>query len=253
MDNREIEKLYRFEQFYWWHTGRRFIIDSFLGKFLKTKKDKILEIGCGTGGNIKILKKYGRFVVGLDVSEKALDFCRNKNFDKLILGDIEYTNLNNNFFDIVLALDVLEHIENDKKAIQNIYRILKQGGVFLITVPSYQFLWSEHDIALNHFRRYSFNKFLNKVERAGFKVIKASYCVSFVFPMVLAYRMLRKVVFSNSKKNTAYISLPIPINNFFIYILKIEAFLLRYIKFYFGTSIICLAQKPVKPKSLKNL
>jgi len=243
MNNKEYEKLYKFEQFYWWHVGRRDILNFFLKKFLNKKGIQILEIGCGTGGNLEILSNLGE-VTGLDVSKYALDFCRKRGVNNLALGRAEKTNFPSESFDLILMLDVLEHIKDDKKAIGETRRILKEGGYFLVTVPAYQFIWSEHDEILGHYRRYSISDFSKKLEEAGFDIIKISYFVSLLFPVILGYRILRKILFPKSKKNTAYVVLPKPINNFFIYLLKLEGLLLKYFNLPFGTSILCIAQKP---------
>lgn len=121
--------------------------------------------------------------------------------------------------------------------------MLKQGGYFIITVPAYQVLWSEHDRALKHYRRYAASDLADMLQETNFNIIKMSYLVSFVFPFVLVYRILRKILFPNNKKNLAYFSLPKPINNFFILLLKIESFLVRYINLPFGASIMCIAKK----------
>lgn len=247
MDDQEYEKLYKFEKSYWWHVGRRAILESLLKKFLNNKQNQILEIGCGTGGNLKILGYWGK-TLGLDNSEKALDFCKKKGLDNVFLGNAEQMDFSNESFDLVVALDVLEHIKEDKKVVKEAWRVLKQNGYFIITVPAYQFLWSEHDKALIHYRRYAASDLANMLQKANFNIIKMSYLVSFVFPFVLGYRILRKILFPNNKKNLAYFSLPKPINNFFILLLKIESFLLQYLDLPFGTSIICIAKKP----GLKN-
>ncbi|MDA2935960.1 class I SAM-dependent methyltransferase [Patescibacteria group bacterium AH-259-L05] len=242
MNSEEIQKLYKFEQFYWWHVGRRKILSSLLRRFLKNNENQILEIGCGTGGNLEVLSRWGK-VTGLDISEEALNFCRKRGFNNLILSTAERINVSDKTFDLVVAMDVLEHIENDKKAIKETWRILKPGGYFLATVPAYQFLWSEHDEVLHHHRRYLFSSFLNKMQDAGFDIIKMSYIISFVFPIVLVYRTARKIFPTKDKKNIAYITLPKFINNFFVLALQFEAFLLRFLNFPFGVSIICIAQK----------
>jgi len=242
MNQKEYEKLYRFEHFYWWHVGRRDILKTFLERFLKSRKNQILEIGCGTGGNLEVLSQFGK-VIGLDISEQALSFCKKRGFNNLVLGRAEKTNFSSESFNLVVALDVLEHIKEDEAALKEAWRILKKGGHFLATVPAYQFLWSEHDEALGHQRRYSISDFSKKLNKSGFDILKRSYLISFVFPLVFGYRILRKIFFPQSKQNTAYLILPKFINNLFIYLLKLESFLLRYFDFPFGISIIVIVSK----------
>lgn len=245
MHQKEYEKLYNFEGFYWWHVGRRYILDAFLKRFLKNRNNKILEIGCGTGGNLEVLGKFGE-ITGLDNSEEALSFCKKRGFDNLILGRAEKIDFPSEQIDLVVALDVLEHIKEDEKAMGEAWRVLKRGGYFILTVPAYQFLWSEHDEVLSHQRRYSISELSQKIEKSGFNIIKISYVISFVFPLVLGYRIFRKIFWPKSRQNTAYLMLPKFINNFFIYLLKLESFLLKYFNFPFGVSIIVIAAKAIR-------
>lgn len=242
MESKEYQKLDQFEQFYWWHVGRRFVLKSFLKRFLKTTENQILEVGCGTGGNLEVLGEWGE-VVGLDISPEALAFCQKKGFNNLVLGSAEKINFADNYFNLVVALDVLEHLVDDFKAIKESERVLKQGGYLLVTVPAYRFLWSEHDRALSHQRRYLAGELQEKLKQADFRIIKISYLVSFVFPAVLVYRLFRKAIFPQAKRNLAYVFLPEFFNRFFILLLRFEAVLLKYVNLPFGTSIICLAQK----------
>lgn len=243
MKDEEIKKLYEFEQHYWWHVGRREIFKTFLKRISRKKDSNILEIGCGTGGNIQVLSHFGK-VTGLDISEDALRFCKKRGLTDLILSNAEDIDLPSESFDVIVAFDVLEHIEKDDRALKEVFRLLTPGGYFLATVPAYQFLWSEHDIALGHVRRYTASGFSEKIARSGLQTLKTSYLISFIFPAVVAYRMMRKVIHPKSRKNTAYVGLPSTINNFFIFLLNIEARLLNYVRFPFGTSVICLAKKP---------
>ena len=243
MNDQEYEKLYKFEQYYWWHIGRKVILKSLLQRLLVNKQGQILEIGCGTGGNLKILSNWGK-TLGIDNSAKALDFCKKNGLDNILFENAEKMDFSGESFDLIVALDVLEHIKEDGKVVRKAWKALKQNGYFIITVPAYQFLWSEHDRALKHYRRYTASNLAKILQEANFNIIKMSYLVSFVFPFVFGYRMLRKILFPNNKKNLAYFSLPRPINNFFILLLQIENFLIRYINLPFGTSIICIAKKP---------
>lgn len=242
MQQGEYEKLYKFENFYWWHVGRREILKTFLQRFLEKKENKILEIGCGTGGNLKILSEFGN-VFGLDNSKEALSFCGERGFTNLILNKADQTHLPSESFDLVAALDVLEHVEDDEKTAREVWRVLKNGGLFLATVPAYAFLWSRHDELVRHRQRYSLPEFSKKLKTAGFDVIKISHIIFFIFPAILLFRIIEKIFFGKNKKSTAYVMLPKFLNKFFIYLLKLESILLRYFNLPFGTSIIIIAKK----------
>ena len=242
MQQEEYEKLYKFENFYWWHLGRREILKKILRRFLERKRNNILEIGCGTGGNLKILGEFGN-VSGLDNSKEALSFCGERGFTNLILSKAEEINLPSESFDLVAALDVLEHIEDDEKTMREVQRLLKNGGLFLATVPAYSFLWSAHDELVHHKRRYRDSELSKKLKTAGFDVVKISHIIFFIFPAILLFRIIEKIFFPKKKKSTAYVMLPKFLNQFFIYLLKLESILLRYFNLPFGTSVIVIARK----------
>jgi SAM-dependent methyltransferase len=242
MNNNEYQKLYNFENFYWWHIGRRHIIQSLLSKIPLEQNSKILDAGCGTGGNIKILSRFGK-VVGIDSSPEAIKFCEKRGFKNVKLGNIENTDFSDNSFDLIVALDILEHLNNDVGALKEFHRILKKDGYILTSVPAYQFLWSEHDVALHHKRRYSIKGFNYCLSKANFQTVKKTYAIAFTAPVVFIYRIIQKIFPVFNKKSSNYVILPIPLNNFFIFLLRTEAFLLKYINFPFGISIIHIAKK----------
>lgn len=244
MNKDEYQKMYNLENSYWWHVGRQSVISSLLNLCLSKKENlKILDIGCGTGANFKILEKFGK-VTGVDSSKEALKFCHKRGFNNVRLGKAERLDFKNESFDLISALDVLEHLEDDQKALREFYRVLKKGGQVLITVPAYRFLWSEHDEALHHRRRYMASDLHRRLNNAGFSVLKRSYVVSFSFPAIFAYKLFRGLFpKSLDSPKTSYIILPKAINNFLILLLKLEAFLLKYIDFPIGTSIVSVARK----------
>jgi len=248
MDNKEHRRLYEFESFYWWHVGRREIIKSFLAKIPLNKNSHILEIGCGTGGNLEILTQFGE-VTGLDNSPEAIKFCQKRGFRNCFLGDAENINFPEQSFDLIAALDLLEHINDEQKALKEIRRVLKDDGYFLITVPAYQSLWSEHDEALHHKRRYTLSGLRDKLLKVNFNVVSASYFIFFTASAFFIYRILRKIFFDGKKKENQkkadYVLLPNFLNNFLISLLKLEAFLSKYITFPFGISIACIAKNNI--------
>jgi len=244
MEENEYEKLYQFENYYWWHVGRSEIIYKLLTTYLPpTSSFDILDVGCGTGINLSILAKFGR-VIGIDSSKAALKFAGKRGFKNLRQGRAEKLPFSNNSFDLVCGLDLIEHIRDDLKALKEFHRVLKNMGFLLITAPAYQFIWSEHDEALHHFRRYTLSELHRKLNLAGFRVLKRSYVITFTFPLILAYRFFKSLLPKSSlTPQSSYVILPKFLNNLLIFTLKIEAKLLKYINLPFGTSVICLAQK----------
>ncbi len=242
MNNNEISKLHELEKYYWWHVGRAFIIETFLEKLELLPNPVILDVGCGTGETTKALRNYG-IVWGVDISEKALEFCRKQGLQNLKQSGACELPFDDSFFDAVSMLDILEHVEEDEKALQEVYRVLKSNGYLLITVPAWQFLWSDHDDALDHKRRYVHAELRSKLESAGFQVQELSYAIMFLSMPIVIWRLFQNIFVQSSYPKTSYVILPSWLNSFFIFLLKIEAKLLKYINLPFGVSLVCLARK----------
>lgn len=144
-----------------------------LGKFAKYLKGNILEIGCGIGNFTKTLTNYGQ-IWSIDIEENFLNQNKKLIGDKARVGfgDIEKGNyfFNNQKFDVVVCLNVLEHIRDDDKALKNLNALLKIRGLLILLVPSDQFLSGEIDKSIGHFRRYTKSEIINKLKNQGFKI-----------------------------------------------------------------------------------
>ncbi len=245
MKTTEYQRMSQMEDNYWWHVGRKSILSHQLKTLSKGQgRPSVLNVGCGTGGLIPLIEQYGDST-NIDMSDEALAICRKKGFKRLskVLGTkLPYKD---NQFDIVMATDVLEHIEDDDSALKEWSRVIKPGGHLILTVPAYQWLWSEHDESLHHFRRYTASLVHKKLNVAGLHVTKKSYMIVFSFPLIVGYRLVSTILpRSDKKKAASYIILPTPINRLFIIFLQIEARMLKYINFPFGTSVYAVARKP---------
>ena len=226
------------EKEHWWYKGRREIISSIISKFVfKNNKLKILDFGAGSGANTIALSHYGEVYV-YEKDENALQLLK-KRFEKIsdifVLDEIN----ENIFFDLIIASDVIEHIENDDEIIKFFSRVLKNDGNILITVPSYNFLYTERDKVLGHFRRYNINA-LKKKTNKYFKIIKLSYYNFFLFFLSVVLFVFLKLFkiksLITSPENTPNFFL----NNLFYKIFSSEKFLLKYLNFPFGASIVYL-------------
>ncbi len=230
-----------------WHKARLnlilYLFKNTFGNYNKNRK--ILDIGCGTGTELKILSRFGQ-VTALDINEQALELAKQNNC-QIILADIEKYDLDNNYYDAVCCFDILEHLENDQRAIKNIFNSLKSKGYFFFTVPACQFLFSNHDIALGHQRRYSKKGILLKLEKAGFKIIKINYWFFLLFPIALTVRII-KIIFTKLNKNNIY-KPDMKNHNKYIeqilfYILNLENKLIsRDVNLPFGLTIYGIAKK----------
>ena len=147
--------MFEIEAKHWWYVGKRKIVSGLLEKFISKKDNRILDIGCGTGIVLKMLNKYG-LASGLDISQDALSFCKERGLNSLFLGSATSLPFSDETFSLVTALDILEHIEDDTLALREIRRVLKKGGLAIINIPAFPNVCSSHDISLGHKRRYTF-------------------------------------------------------------------------------------------------
>jgi len=162
------------EKFHWWFQGRRAILRHvFWDKYNLNKKSDIFSIGCGSVAELEELSHFGR-VLGIDISDFCVNNALNAGFNA-IKGDITKNSIKNEQYDVVVALDVLEHIKDDKIAIAEIFRILKKGGYALITVPAGNYLWSQYDEQAMHYRRYTKNTLLSSMSNKGIEILEFSY------------------------------------------------------------------------------
>lgn len=245
MDLLEYEKMYQLEESNWWYTGRRNLIIKAIGKFLNGSGDKqlqILDAGCGTGINLRYLKAYGK-AYGLDISKEALKFSSIRGSSPLICGSLDKLPLNSEQFDLVVALDVIEHIQDDLSAIRELNRVLRPGGCLIVTVPAFQFLWSNHDLAVHHKRRYTRSELCDILQRGGFSIKRATYWNFFLFLPVAVMRMFKRSTLCKQENKTDLVELPAPINQIMHGLLQIENSILDRLDLPFGISVICVCRK----------
>lgn len=243
----EYVEMAKKEGFYWWHVGRRAILNSILKRHLIKKDNLILDVGCGGGGNILFLSNFGS-VTGLDASIDAINFCKNKGFKNLILGTAENTSCLGNSFDVVTAFDVLEHLEDDYAALKEMKRITKIGGLIMVTVPALPFLWNPQDDYLTHKRRYKKRLLMEKFATLELDILEASYFIIPTIPAIILRRFLEKVFKPDSQPHSFDIIWPKWLNYILICWLKIEGLLLKILPAPFGSSLYVIAKKSINKK-----
>ena len=193
MDQAAYHHMAENEQSHWWFVARRRFIAHQLDK-LKRPALKILEVGCGTGGNIDMLRGYGDLSV-MELDPYAIKIAENRHDIKVVNGSLPDNHpFNPESFDLIVLFDVLEHIEADVEALQELKGLLKPGGRILLTVPAYQSLWSEHDKIHHHHRRYSRDSLRDVVENSGFEVSRMSNFFIFILPLALIRKFMGSVL-----------------------------------------------------------
>lgn len=226
----------------WWYKARRKIIHNLIKKYgyIRNQNVKILDAGCGAGTFLKELEQYG-MAYGLDFSEKAVNFCKEKEIKNVSVGNIAKLPFQDNTFDIVLALDVIEHTEDDLSAMREIRRVMKDSGVAIITVPTFRFLWSITDELSNHYRRYTIGGLKAKAEGVGFNIIRASYFNTFLFMPIAAARLF--VRFFNIPIKSENETGDGIVNAILYKIFLAESFFLKFMNFPVGVSAFVICKK----------
>lgn len=241
MNNEEYERMYRLEDSYWWFVGRHNLIETFLEKEYPGKNDlTILDIGCGTGAMSQKLNTKG-LVVSADFSPLALTFSKKRGLNRLCNADAMNLPFKSESFDVIISLDILEHLPNDCAALREYLRVLKPGGKLFATVPAYASLWSGHDVALMHHRRYHTGELQRKVREAGFTLHKVSYAMTILCPVVWAYRKISR--FFGNKPAASLVPVPSVINRSLTSLLNLENAWIKRKSFPFGVTLFCVANK----------
>ncbi len=200
---------------------------------------RILDVGCGTGGNLEMLSEYGS-AEGVDVSEEALDFCRSKGL-KVRKGLAEKLPFDDEVFDLVTGLDVVEHLDDDVAGLREMNRVLRPGGKVLLFVPAFMWLWGVQDDISNHRIRYTRSQIVERMESAGFEVGRATYANITFFAPVLAGRVLMRLTgFKPESENNINVT---ALNGIFGSVFSAERHWLRKRDLSFGVSIVVSATK----------
>jgi len=233
------EDMYKTEEKHWWHRAKRRIVGRFITSYCHEKNPNILDVGCGTGKNMDALQKQGD-VWGIDISQEALLYCKKRGLTQIKKGSAENIPFDSEIFDVVCALDVLEHVD-DISAVKEIKRIIKNNGYIIITVPAFDWLWSKWDEVLHHKRRYTKETLSELLRAEGFTIKKNTYMHSF---LVVPIFLMRKI----KERQKKHYDSDFQINNngmniFFSGLSKLEQWWINRYDMPFGTSVLCIAQK----------
>lgn len=246
-----ISDLFEKEGTYWWNVTKRETVLSLLGsrQFRGSPNGHRLavDVGCGTGYTAMVFQSHFQ-MVGVDVSRDALRLSRGRGLTHLCQIDMTEFSLpfKSGSFDLVFALDVIEHIEDDVQALRECGRILKNGGLLVVTVPAFMALWSPWDEALGHRRRYNALTLAQTGQKAGLSIKRLSYMFFIVFPMAVLIRGVKRLIQRNAVRYSSdFISIPGPLNYLLIGIGRLEQWVLTKLNLNFpwGLSVISVMAK----------
>ena len=225
------------EDRHWWYIGRRAVIRTVLDTTPFSRSGQVLEIGCGSGGNIELLSSYGSvYATEMDDILREVAIARHGSLAKIINGRApDEIGFDGERFDLIAMFDVLEHIEKDRDTLKVVASKLTPNGKLILTCPAYRWLWSVHDERAHHYRRYT-RRSLGVLGRSvGLIPIKATYFNSILLPAVAAVRVSSRIL-----SFEADVGMKTPsrvINSILTGVFSAEASLVRFVSLPVGVSI----------------
>lgn len=244
MDSRLYRQMHELEDRHWWFVGRRRIVKHLLKVMRLAENARILDLGCGTGGNLAMLAQFGE-VLGAELDAQAAQLAHARGVAPVVRGQLpDGLPLAPGRFQCVTMLDVLEHIDDDRAVLRAVYELLAPGGQLLVTVPAFPFLWGPHDEAHHHQRRYCARPLRRLLEDSGLRVERLSYYNSWLFPPVAAVRLLRRWSGIGATDAGAELVLPpAPLNAVLATLFASERHWLVRATLPFGVSLIAQARR----------
>lgn len=236
----EIDKMHRLEETHWWFQGKKMLVEQTIAA-AGVRGGRLLDVGCGTGMFLRVLAHYGS-VCGVDISEQALAYCRQKVSAELTLGSGDQLPFPDGSFCFVSLLDIIEHAADDLSVLKEAYRVCRPGGAALVTVPAFPFLWGNHDLAHDHKRRYRLPELKRVGKQAGFTVERITYTNFFIFLPVLIRRALLVRWWKSAESDL--VATPALLNSLLLSLGSMEARLLSHADFPWGVSLLMLLRKP---------
>ena len=258
LPSKEYGIMYDVEDTFWWYVGMRLNLLKLLKRYWnwnETPQPNVLDAGCGTGAILQGLSNgFGHQIpavkpTGLDLSAEALGFSqkRGNNFP-LVKGSITNLPFTNNSFDILISFDVLSYVKDPSPGFREISRVVKHGGLVILNLPAYQFLYSEHDLAVNTVKRFHKAEIASLLSESGLKPVRMSYLNTLLFPPAAIIRLGKKGILKTRRSKEVHSDLTQPhplVNNFLRWTMAREATILgkTNLNLPFGLSFIAVAQR----------
>lgn len=227
---------------HWWFVARRRLFADLIARQRLSADARVLDIGTSTGTNLRLLRDLG-FANrrGLDLSDDAIRWCAEKGLGKVEKGDVCNLPFGDGEFDLVLATDIIEHVDDDLRAITEIRRVLAPGGTAIISVPAFQSLWGLQDDVSHHKRRYLKKELLELIRRGGLSCRNGFYFNYLLFMPIWGARQLIRLLQvkldSENQLNTPLL------NRLLTWIFTLDVVTARVIHPPFGVSIVAVTRR----------
>lgn len=234
-----MELMVTSEEAHWWHSAKRALVRETLERY--DCESPCLDIGCGGGGTLTDLACTMRGY-GVDLSPRALAYAKERGLSNLALAEAAALPFGRGTFGTVLALDVMEHHPQPAKMLREARAVLRPNGALVVTVPTFQWMWSHHDAALGHYIRYTKPQLTKEVERAGFRIERITYFHSWLLPVAWLFRRVRSILGGSVVKADDF-AVPASLNRMLGALTKAERKVLRRAGLPFGLSLLCVARR----------
>jgi SAM-dependent methyltransferase len=243
------QELHALEDTHWWYRGMRTVYARLLRRYARARAEPVLDVGCGSGGNWPVLTRYGP-VIGVDLAQAALELWEERPTG-LVQADASRLPFVHDCFSLVTLLGLVEHVENDVGVLREASRTCRQDGIVLVNTSAYMLLWSEHDEANRHVRRYLARDLVRKAQAAGLTPLKVTYANTVLFPAALITRLLQRLGRRSSSTRAPRVDMfpmPGPISAFLEKLLGLEAWLIDTFSLPFGVSILLVLARDQKDR-----
>jgi SAM-dependent methyltransferase len=231
------------ERYHWWYVGRRKLFGKLIARMGVVPDAPILDIGTSSGTNLRMLREMGfSDVTGLDFSEEAIRFCVQNGLGTVRRGDITAMPFSDQTFSLVLATDIIEHVDDDARALTEVARVLQPGRSALITVPAFPALWGFQDDVSLHKRRYRMAPLLERVRAAGLEPREHFHFNYLLFGPIWSVRQIMKV-WRHSYRSESELNSPLA-NRVLSKIFNLDVLTAPRLGPPFGVSILVVARKP---------
>jgi SAM-dependent methyltransferase len=191
MDQRLMKAMLEVDERHWWYRGRRQIVRAELDRLAMPSAARVLDAGCGSGRTLQELVGYGE-VSGIELDPDAAEVAGSRGHGEVRVGRLEELPWEGGSFDLITCLDVIEHTPDDRVTLAELRRVTKPGGWLLVTVPAYQALWSLHDAANHHYRRYGRRALRMAAVETGWRIERITAFNSILLPPAAVVRLAQR-------------------------------------------------------------